>query len=301
MSTAIRDVDIEAALALLPAERPGHPAPADLALRREQMTVAREAGTWTVSPAPEEVQLGGRRALVFRPAVGAIAGRVLHLHGGAFRLGGPEMEGPLATALAARCAVEVIAPQYRLAPEHPFPAGLRDAFAVFCALAEDNDGLPLIVSGDSAGGGLAAGVAMLAARAGLPIAGLVLLSPWLDLTVSAPSYAANAASDPMFSRASAESGAALYLQGRDPEHPIASPLHGSLAGFPRTLISVGSGEVLADDARRFHVRLGAAGVASELSEIADMEHVAVVRSLAMPGAAETFERIVHLVSDITRP
>jgi acetyl esterase/lipase len=289
---------IAAALALLPAERAGHPAPPDLALRREQMDVAKNAGTWTVTPPPEQVELGGRRTLVFRPQ-GRIMGRVLHLHGGAFRLGAPEMEGPLATALAARCGVEVIAPQYRLAPEHPFPAGLRDAFSVLCALAAQDDGLPLIVSGDSAGGGLAAGLAMLAIQAGVPIAGLVLLSPWLDLTVSAPSYAANAASDPMFSRESAASGAALYLQGLDDRHPLASPLFGALSGFPRTLVSVGSGEVLADDARRFHARLEEAGAESELSDIAGMEHVAVVRSLTMPGAAETFERIVHLVSDIT--
>ncbi len=290
--------DIDAALALLPAERAGHPAPSDLALRREGMDAAQAAGTWTVDPPPEEVQLGGRRTLIFRPQA-PILGRVLHLHGGAFRLGTPEMEGPLATALAARCGVEVIAPQYRLAPEAPFPAGLRDAFAVLRALAELDDGLPLIVSGDSAGGGLAASLTMLAVRAGIPIAGLVLLSPWLDLTVSAPSYAANAATDPMFSRDSAASGAELYLQGLDARHPLASPLFGSVAGFPRTLVSVGSGEVLADDARSFQEKLVAGGVDSELSDIPGMEHVAVVRSLAMPGSTETFERIVHLVHDIT--
>jgi acetyl esterase/lipase len=290
--------DIDAALVLLPADRAGHPAPSDLALRREQMAAAQSAGTWTVTPPPEQVELGGRRTLMFRPQ-GRIVGRMLHLHGGAFRLGAPEMEGPLATALAARCGVEIIAPQYRLAPEHPFPAGLRDAFSVLCALAEQNDGLPLIVSGDSAGGGLAAGVTMLAIQAGVPIAGLVLLSPWLDLTVSAPSYAANAATDPMFSRESAASGATLYLEGLDARHPLASPLFGVLSGFPRTLISVGSGEVLADDARRFHAKLQAAGVESELSDIPGMEHIAVVRSLAMPGAAETFDRIVHLINDIT--
>ncbi|MDE2302269.1 MAG: alpha/beta hydrolase fold domain-containing protein [Sphingomonadales bacterium] len=283
--------------AALPAERAGHAAPPDLAERRRQMTAAQAAGTWAVTPPPEEVFLAGRRTLVFRPPTSAAPRcRMLHLHGGAFRLGTPEMEAPLAVALTAACPVEIIAPQYRLAPEHPFPAGLNDALAVLAALPAD--GLPLVLSGDSAGGGLAAGLAMLAAEAGIRLAALVMHSPWLDLTVTAPSYDANAATDPLFSRASAEAGAALYLQGLDPRHPLASPLHGALAGLPRCLVTVGSGEVLVDDARRFHARLREAGVASELCEIAGMDHVAVVRSLELPGARRVFARIVHLLGDI---
>jgi monoterpene epsilon-lactone hydrolase len=281
----------------LPAERRGYPAPSDLAARRGGIDAGLAAGTWRVEPEPEEVLLGGRRTLRFKPA-GKPRGRVIHYHGGAFRLGGPEIEGPFAAALAARCGVEVVVPQYRLAPEHPFPAGLNDAAAALLALVAEDDSLPLIVSGDSAGGGLGASVTLLAGQEGIALAGLVMLSPWLDLTVSAPSYAANAATDPLFSAESAANGAELYLQGLDPQFPLASPLFAALDGFPPTLLSVGTGEVLADDSIHMHQRLLDAGILSELCAIDGMEHVAVVRAMTMPGAAETFERIAAFVDRI---
>jgi len=283
---------------LLPPEREGHAPPPDLAERRAQMDAALASGAWAVSPPPEEIVLGGRRTLVFRPE-GVVRGRMIHFHGGAFRLGGPEMEGPFAVAIAAQAGFEVYAPQYRLAPEHPFPAGLNDGWAALAALAGlHEDGLPLVLSGDSAGGGLAASLAVMAAARGLAVDGLVLLSPWLDLTVGAAAYAANAGSDPLFSRESAEAGARLYTQGFDRAHPLVSPVFADLRGLPRTLISVGAGEVLRDDAHTLHRRLGDVGVVSELFEVAGMDHVAVVRSLELPGAGETLARIVDLLGDI---
>jgi acetyl esterase/lipase len=158
---------------------------------------------------------------------------------------------------------------------------------------------PLIVSGDSAGGGLAAGLAALAAGEGRTLAGLVVLSPWLDLTVTSPSYAENARTDPLFSRAAAEEAAEAYLQGVAPSHPLASPLLGSFAGFPPTLVSIGEGEVLADDGRRLHAALRAAGVETRLCAVPDMEHVAVTRSLALPGAAETFAAVASFIGERT--
>ncbi len=281
----------------LPPERPGYPAPSDLGARRGQMRSAVEAGAWRTTKPPVETTLAGLRCLRFRPE-GAPKGMVLQLHGGGFRIGLPEFESFLAEALAARCGMEVVVPQYRLAPEHPFPAGLGDGWAALQALRAESGG-PLIVSGDSAGAGLAAGLAVMAARAGnVPIDGLVLLSPWLDLTVSAPAYRANAASDPMFSQESASIAADLYLQGFDPRHPLASPLFAPLEGLPPTLISVGTGEVLYEDSTRFHDRLMAAGVPSELVALDGMDHVAVVRGMTMPGATETFERITAFVGRI---
>lgn len=279
----------------LPPERLGRPAPPDLAERRAGMDTAVAAGTWKTAKEPREVLLGGRRTLRFRPE-GKPRGWVMHLHGGGFRLGGPEMEGPFATALAERCQIEVVVPQYRLAPEHPFPSGLNDALAALTALREEIGDAPLVVSGDSAGGGLAASLGVLAAAQGGPrIDGLVLLSPWLDVTVSAPSYDSNAASDPMFSRESACIAAELYLQGFDPMQPLASPLHAPITAYPPTLVSVGTGEVLLDDSLRFHEKLLAAGQPCQLGAIDGMEHVAVVRGMDMPGAAETFEMIVDFV------
>lgn len=278
----------------LPPERPGRPALPDLAQRRAAMQAAVDAGAFAAHTAPQETALSGLRCLRFAPE-GAPRGYVLQLHGGGFRIGRPEFESRFAEALAANCGVEVFVPQYRLAPEAPFPAGLADALAAFDALHAGAGGLPVIVSGDSAGGGLAAGLGLLRGDA---IAALVLLSPWLDLTVSAPSYAANAASDPMFSKASADEAAELYLQGFDPAHPLASPLLAQIAAYPPALISVGTGEVLADDALRFHAKLQGAGLASTLCAVDGMEHVAVVRGLAMPGAAETFAAVARFIGSL---
>lgn len=277
-------------------EREGRAAPPEVVARRQAMVQALASGAWTTDAAPVTERAAGVRVLRFRP-VAAKRGTVLHLHGGGFRLGCPEMVGAFATALAARCGVEVVCPAYRLAPEHPFPAGLTDAYAVYRELVQADDG-PVIVSGDSAGGGLAAGVAALSAET--PPKGLVLLSAWLDLTVSSPTYRTNAATDPLFSFESASLAADLYLQGHPPDDPLASPLFAQLDGYPPTLVSVGAGEVLADDARSFHRALVAAGVEARLSEIAGMDHVAVTRGLSLPGAAETFEAVAAFVDGLTR-
>ncbi|MBW8753660.1 MAG: alpha/beta hydrolase [Sphingomonadales bacterium] len=279
----------------LPPLRQGRAAPADLAERRGQMQAAVDAGAWKTAKPPIETRLAGLRTLRFQPE-GRPRGYVLQFHGGGFRIGRPEFESLFAEALAARCGVEVVVPQYRLAPEAPFPAGLTDALAALTALRAEAGDAPLIVGGDSAGAGLAASLGVLTAAKGNPrIDALVLLSPWLDLRVSAASYAANAATDPMFSRESAGVAAELYLQGFDPAHPLASPLLAPITAYPPTLISVGTGEVLYDDSRLFHDKLTAAGLASQLSAIAGMEHVAVVRGLAMPGAPETFAAVAAFI------
>lgn len=299
---------------LLPLERRGHTAPSDLVERRAQLATGVTAGQWRTEPMPHDTFVGGAggpiggralvRALRYRPP-GRIRGRVLHFHGGAFRLGCPDMEGPFAAALAARCDVEVVLPAYRLAPEHPFPSGLADALTALLTMAREggvgNHRVPLILSGSSAGAGLAAALAVLAAQEHIPVDGLVLLSPFLDLTLQGQSYYYNAPIDALFSLESAANAAELYLQGSDPTHPLASPLYAPLYGLPPTLISVGSGEVLADDARRFCQQLQGYGVPAALSEVPGMEHVAVVRSPLLPGSAETFAAIASMVDNLTRP
>jgi acetyl esterase/lipase len=208
------------------------------------------------------------------------------------------MVAPFAAALAARCGVSVVCAAYRLAPDHPFPSGLADASAPLLALPDETD-LPIILSGDSAGGGLAASLTALSVADARPPAGLIALSPWLDLTVTSPDYETNAATDPLFSRASAEEAAELYLQGFPADHPLVSPLFGPVGGFPPTLVSYGLEEVLADDGRRFHAKLLAAGVASQECAVAGMEHVAVTRNMALTGSAETFAAICAFVDGLT--
>lgn len=278
----------------LPPERPGNLAPQDLSERRAGMRAAIAAGVWRTDPPPQEIEIGGLRSLRFLPE-DTSRGTVLHCHGGAFRIGSPETIAPFAAALAARCTVTVICPAYRFAPEHPFPAGLRDCWSVLDGLRDIQS--PVLLSGDSAGGALATGLAMLAADAGVPIAGLALISPWLDLAANSSSYQRNAESDPLFSQSAAREAAAQYLQGMVANHPLASPMHGPLSGLPQTHISVGDGETLNGDAEQFHDKLQSASIRSELLVVAGMEHVAMTRDLSLPGAAAAFEGLARFITD----
>jgi len=278
---------------LFPPQRRGFPAPSDLAERRAGLVAAIKAGFFATEPPPVDLLIGGVRVLRFTPP-GLLRGTLIHIHGGAFRIGRPETVARFASALAVRCRIAVLCPAYRLAPEHPFPAGLRDAWTVLREVADGSD-LPLLLSGDSAGGAIAAGLTRLAGDAGLPVCGLALLSPWLDLTVGNASFARNAASDPLFSRHAAAEAADLYLQGIAPHNPLASPGFGSVESFPPTLLSVGSGEVLLDDATQFAERLRSAGMPVTVETIDGMEHVAVARDLSLPGARQTFEALARFI------
>jgi epsilon-lactone hydrolase len=221
---------------------------------------------------------------------------LIHFHGGAYRIGAPEVVAPFAAAIAERCAVRVLCPAYRLAPEHPFPAALIDGLAVIDGSA-DAHRFPLLLSGDSAGGGLAAALAAICVSQHRRIRGLVLLSAWLDLTVTSESFITNSATDSLFSSGAAMDAAELYLQGVSARHPLASPLLGCLEGFPTTLINVGAGEVLAGDSTRMHAELEAAGIEARVGVIPSMEHVAVTRDLALPGAAVTFAAVADFIDE----
>lgn len=286
-------------LALPLPEVAGSKADTALAAVRQSMADAARAGRWSVNPPPHELDIAGVRVLHHR-AQGATRGAVVHFHGGGFRMGMPEAVGPYARLLADLSGFDVYCPAYRLAPEYPFPAGLNDGWAAIGALAAQH-GDRLVVAGDSAGGGLAASLAIASSLAGLPVAGLILHSPWLDLTVTSASYTANALADPLFSKASAHDAAALYLQhGPYPDDPLASPLFADPQGFPPTLISAGTGEVLAGDATAMHARLQAAGVDASLLMIEGMDHVAVTRGHALPGAAQTLGATVAFLDRLSR-
>lgn len=285
---------------MIPVQRRGLPAPPDVIAVRTQIARAISEHHWRPAVTAVPVVLGECEALSFQPADAAPFGKILHLHGGGFRQGAPEIASAFHAALAQRCHVEVISLRYRLAPEFPFPAALSDACEALKVLRAQTPDAPLLVSGDSAGGGLAAALGVLSAAGEVgKIDGLVLLSPWLDLSVDAPSYDINAATDPLFSRAAAQVAAQLYLQGTDARHPLASPLHASLDCYPPTLITVGSGEVLLDDSVMFAARLEALGMEHRLEIIEGMDHVAVTRGDSLPGSAACFEHVATFVDHVT--
>jgi acetyl esterase/lipase len=279
-----------------PAERIGYPAPEPFAKLRQQMAQAITAGTWHSDPPPREVWIDRVRTLWVEPKTRPRA-TVLHFHGGGYRIGAPEMIMPYAAALAEACAMEVVLPAYRLAPEYPFPSGLADGLTVMRALARQ--GKTVILSGDSAGGGLAAALMKLCIAHPLPVQALILHSAWLDLTVTSETYHTNAATDPLFSFASATQAAELYLQGEAAEHPLASPVLAGVAGFPPSFISVGTGEVLVNDSLRLHAALAQAEIPSELMAVEGMEHVAVTRGLKNHGAPEVFAGVTKFLQEVT--
>ena len=264
------------------------------------MAAAAEAG---MLPGPErpvaEDTVDGVRTLTVSPTSGTPRGYLLMLHGGGYRLGRPENDTRFAERLADRCGIEVVLPAYRLAPENPFPAGFNDAWKALVALRARIGDAPLLVGGDSAGGGLAAALGVYAAAQGVPrLDGALLFSPWVDMTITAASFKENAESDQLFPEASAQMASDTYMQGFDLQHPIASPLFADLSGFPPAFINVGNGESLRDDSLSFHAKLQQTGVRSELLGVDDMEHVAPVRSDDLTGAAESFEAAVLFVESL---
>lgn len=214
-----------------------------------------------------DVELAGRKTLVFGPKTPR-PGQMLYIHGGGYCRGSAHGHSAFVSRLSAALNVKIRSITYRLAPEHPFPAGLDDCEAAYDALREGLDG-PLIVAGDSAGGGLALALTtrLKSKNRTLPD-GLILFSPWCDLTVSGDSSRTKNEVDPMLKGHWLPEAVKLYAPERDPAQPEISPLFGDLGGFPPTLIQTGSDEVLLDDSTRLEARLSEAGgdVACEIWE-----------------------------------
>ena len=221
----------------------------------------------------------------------------LYLHGGAFAMGGLNSHRDLAAQLAQRAQIRLLMVDYRLAPEHPFPAALDDVLAVYRALLAQ--GIPaqrLLLGGDSAGGNLALGTAQAIQAQGLaPPAALVLFSPWLDLTGHSPSRQANAASDVMLSQQVLDEAAALYAPGLPLDDARLSPLFGPLAGLPPCLMVASSAEILIDDARRLKQLLLAAGGQVELLEWANTPHAFPVMARYLPEGRAALDQTARFI------
>ncbi|GGL91426.1 alpha/beta hydrolase [Streptomyces fumigatiscleroticus] len=219
-------------------------------------------------PVPDDVTtrtttLGGRPALEFVPAAAdARRGRLLYLHGGGYVLGSPHTHAGLVGELARRARIRTTSLEYRLAPEHPFPAAVEDGLAAYRALLDGGtDPRELALAGDSAGGGLAIATLLAAREAGLPQpAAVAVMSPWTDLTLSGDSISSKEEIDPVFTADRVRTFADRYLGDRDRTHPLASPVLADLTGLPPMLVQVGSYEMLLDDAVRLAGRAGAADV-----------------------------------------
>ena len=240
-----------------------------------------------------EVNAGGVPAH-WLAAPGADAGRVLlFLHGGGFEFGSVRSDGELAARLGRASGMRVLFPEYRLAPEHPFPAAIDDVLAAWRWLRSGQalGARSMAVAGDSAGGGLAVALLVAARDAGeaLPAA-VVLMSPTVDLTSSGASMTERADQDPVSTPAMLRQFASDYLAGADPRTPLASPLFAQLAGLPPLLVQVGTADLLLSDSERLAAAAAAAGVDVTLEIGEGLPHVYQLM-LGTPEAAEATERI----------
>jgi monoterpene epsilon-lactone hydrolase len=215
------------------------------------------------------------------------------LHGGGFTSGSCVTHRELAARLCLAGGLRVLLLDYRLAPEHPFPAAVDDAAAGYrWLLAQGIRPDQIAIGGDSAGGSLALAALLRLRERGLamPAAG-VLISPWLDLALTGDSMRTHAAIDPLCSQAALRSAATHYLGDADPRSPLASPLYADLRGLPPLLVQVGADEVLLSDSTRLAERAKAADVAVELEVWEEMWHVWHGWASALPEGQQAIERI----------
>ncbi|WP_412506359.1 alpha/beta hydrolase [Roseovarius sp. SYSU LYC5161] len=219
---------------------------------------------------------------------------ILYLHGGAYVFGSPRTHAGLLGRLVARCDARAVLPDYPLAPEHPFPAAPEAVLAAYRDLAAQG---PVILSGDSAGGGLALALLALICREGLPQPLMTFaLSPWTDLTLSGDSMTANADTDVLLPPRRIAEARDIYLNGADPTDPRASPLFADFKGATPVHIWAGETEILRDDARRMAERLRGQGVAVTLTREQDLPHVwPIFPAWQLPESATTLDQVAQAV------
>jgi acetyl esterase/lipase len=283
--------------------KPGNGHDVTIAKHRE---LTRRFERWVPMPPADTEMVRGRLGGVAALRVATPRSRpdrhILFLHGGGYVAGSPELYRHILWRFASAAGARVAAIDYRLAPEHPFPAALDDAVAAWQGLLDEGAAAGRsAVMGDSAGGALALALALRLRDMGAPLpAAIVALSPWTDLALTGASLRSNAVADPLANAAVAASLAAAYLAGADPRNPYASPLNGDPTGLPPSLIQVGSDEILLDDAVRMAERMRRAGCEVALEIWPRMPHVWHAFAPLMPEALRAIARIGEFVQQNTR-
>ncbi len=226
---------------------------------------------------------------------------ILYLHGGGYLFGSARTHRVMLAHMARASKARVLALDYRLAPEIPFPAPVEDSVSAYRWLLDQGiSAKKMVIGGDSAGGGLAiaALVALRSVGEPMPAAG-VCISAWTDMESTGQSHTTNAESDPSVSKERLLKIAKVYLAGKDPTAPLASPIHADLTGLPPLLLQVGSIEVLLDDSTLLKSRAKAAGVSVEMEVWDDMPHVWHHYAPILPEARKAIGRIGEFVLEHT--
>ncbi len=249
----------------------------------------------------EEISIAGVRCLHLTPTGSVSERQLIYLHGGGYVLGSPESHANWVQWFGVRANAVVTLVDYRLAPEHPYPAAIDDCTAVAQAVLAEHPAHEVTIAGDSAGGGATlATLGRLRDTGGPMPAAAVVFSPWTDLTASGESVQTRQAVDPMIEAKWLMPFADMYRGDVPADHPEVSPLFNDFTGFPPTLIQVGDHEVLLDDSVRLAHAMQAAGVTVELEVTPEMWHVYQALAPMVPEAKDALIQAAEFLSHTTR-
>lgn len=247
--------------------------------------------------------LGNRPGVIVDPEQDAQPGIILYFHGGSYIMGSPYTAMSVTANLVNKTRIRSVSLDYRLAPEHPFPAALDDALAAYRELLDNGvEAASIAFAGDSAGGGIAVSACLMARDAGLPVpAAVVAFSPGVDKTRSGASMDSKMGIDPFFTREGFTLTDTMYLAGQDPNHELVSPARFAvLNGFPPLLLQVGTNELLLDDSTQLADRARAAGVDVILDVTADAPHVFQAFTGILDEADQALDRAAFFITQHLR-
>ncbi|MCE9645472.1 MAG: alpha/beta hydrolase [Chloroflexi bacterium] len=224
---------------------------------------------------------------------------IIHLHGGGYVTGGIDSHQSMCILMAQTLKIKVLLPEYRLAPEHPFPAALEDALKVYrWLLAQGYQPGNIIISGDSAGGGLSLATVLSLRDSGEPLpAAVVCMSPWADLTLKGKSHITNEKAESILRSDVLNEWASSYIDAKESDHPLISPIYADFRSFPPLLIQVGSGEVLLDDSLTLAEKTKADGVDVTLKIWDELWHAWQALGDLIPESKKAFEEMSQFVND----
>ncbi len=279
----------------------------DAALRAEPIDLSQTTAehrksfdAWAIQSYPADVtatdiSLGGVSAIELTVAGNATDPTVLYFHGGGYVAGSARTGAHLAAELARRTGGRAMSVDYRLAPEHPYPAAVEDGLAAYAGLLESGAApSQVLLAGDSAGGGLAIATLLGARDRGLPQpAAVAVFSPWADISLSGASMRTKDGADPLFSHDIMGWYADRYVPTADRSGPLASPVFATLTGLPPLLIQVGSHEVLLDDAVRLAANAARDDVEVTLQATAEGTHVFQLSFGMLDEADEAIDEVVR--------
>jgi monoterpene epsilon-lactone hydrolase len=267
--------------------------------QRAAMDGFRELATLPTDVEVVEVDAGGVRAEWITPHRADTDRVLMYVHGGGYVIGSMETHTRLVGHLAKSAGCRALNLDYRLAPEHPHPAAVEDGVAAYRWLLDrGTESANIVIGGDSAGGGLTVAIALKLRDEGLPQpAGLVPISPWIDLEATGASMESKAEVDLLVDRDSLKLMTDMFLAGQDANDPLAAPLHADLTGLAPMYIQVGGDETLLDDSTRLAANAATAGLDVRLDCFPEMQHVFQMAVGNVPEADDAVARAASWMSD----